>query len=109
MRDMPVTQLDPEQSTEQAEWRKAFGQIVRGKRNRLGLSQEELAEAAHCDRQTINRLENGRHAAPFERICWLAAALQCEPGELFPPTLRPRQTQPTSLPRREPGQHRRPA
>src|SRR6185312_8435420 len=104
-RDMPVTQLDPEQDTEQREWREAFGQIVRGKRKRLGMSQEQLAEAAHCDRQTINRMENGHHAAAFDRICWVAAALQVEPGDLFPPILGPQQ-QPTPLPRRYPARQR---
>jgi transcriptional regulator with XRE-family HTH domain len=101
---MPVTQLDPDQDAEQAEWRRVFGTIVRGKRKRLGLSQEHLADAAHCDRQTVNRLELGRHAASFDRICWIAAALQCEPGDLFPPiTAAQSPSAPTRLPQRYPA------
>ena len=103
---MPVTQLDPDHDAAQREWRTVFGQIVRDRRRNLRMTQERLAEAAHCDRQTINRLENGHHAASFERICWLAVALHVEPGALFPQVLPASPPQPAPLPRRYPERRR---
>lgn len=56
--------------------RRAFGLAVHGRRIDLGLSQEALAERAHCDRQSINRLEKGRFSVLLDRPWPLAAALE---------------------------------
>ena len=60
-----------------------FGETVRGLRNRLGLSQEQLAERAGCDRQSINRVENAAYTPALGRIFRLADALGVAPADLF--------------------------
>lgn len=44
----------------------AFGRLAKAARAELGMSQEELAEAAQVSRRTIGNIENGRHEAQPE-------------------------------------------
>lgn len=44
----------------------AFGRLAKAARVELGMSQEELAEAAQVSRRTIGNIENGRHEAQPE-------------------------------------------
>lgn len=55
--------------------RHAFGTAVRNARKAAGLPQWRLAEKAGCDRQSINRVENGAYAPSLDSLWRLAAAL----------------------------------
>jgi transcriptional regulator with XRE-family HTH domain len=56
---------------------------VRSRRLTLGLSQEELARRASCDRQTINRLEQAHHSASLDQWFLVAAALGVSLADLI--------------------------
>jgi transcriptional regulator with XRE-family HTH domain len=52
--------------------RKAIGGVLRAKREKLGISQEEVAERAGVDRTYVSILERGLKSPTletFERIC----------------------------------------
>lgn len=55
--------------------RHAFGTAVRNARKAAGLQQWRLAEKAGCDRQSINRVENGAYAPSLDSLWRYAAAL----------------------------------
>ncbi|MBD3943312.1 helix-turn-helix transcriptional regulator [Microbacterium sp. NEAU-LLC] len=56
-----------------------FGNIVRDRRNDLGLSQKELGERVEMSRQWIVRFENGHAAtATFDHILRIAEALDLD-------------------------------
>lgn len=61
-----------------------FGATVRARRKKLGLSQEELAEKAGVDRQSVNRAENATVGTSIDRVYQLARALGCEASDLLP-------------------------
>jgi transcriptional regulator with XRE-family HTH domain len=48
-----------------------------------GMSQEELADAAHIDRTYMSSLERCRYAASVDVLERLAAALKVDPSLLF--------------------------
>ena len=55
-----------------ADQKSAIGQVLRAKREKLGISQEELAEHAGVDRTYVSSLERGLKSPTletFERIC----------------------------------------
>ena len=60
-----------------------FGQAVRRHRKRWGLSQEALAKRAGCDRQSVNRVENGAYSPTLDRAWRLADALGVRLEELL--------------------------
>ena len=60
------------------------GQQVLAARQRLGLSQEQLAEKAGCAPATVFLVENARRNATIRSLSVLAAALGMEVAELFP-------------------------
>jgi transcriptional regulator with XRE-family HTH domain len=62
--------------------RRAFGHAVRERRERRGISQERLGEAAGLDRTYISSIERGRRNVSLINICRLAGALDCRPAEL---------------------------
>jgi transcriptional regulator with XRE-family HTH domain len=55
--------------------RRAIGDRIRAERRATGISQERLAELCGADRQTINRIEQGHHAARIDTLIRIAAAL----------------------------------
>lgn len=63
--------------------RVVFGATVRSRRERLGLSQEKLAEECGLHRTYVSSLERGRRNVSLVNICRLAGALRCEPRELL--------------------------
>lgn len=63
--------------------RLAFAAVVRARRTALGLSQEQLARRAGCDRQSIVRLETATRSPSLDRIFMLADALDVRLGELL--------------------------
>ena len=52
-------------------------------RERLLLTQVELAQRSGVAEVTINRIENGRHSARFSTVRKLAEALDVTPGDLM--------------------------
>jgi CheY-like chemotaxis protein len=68
---------------EKFELKKEFGTAVKAERNRLGLSQETLAERANLHRTYITDIERGARNLSLESICKLAAALEMPVQTLF--------------------------
>ena len=60
------------------------GQRVLAARQRLGLTQEQLAEKARCGPATVFLVENARRNVTIRSLSVLAAALGMEVAELFP-------------------------
>lgn len=59
-----------------------FGDLVRARRHRVGLSQEALALRAGVNRSYYASLEAGRRNPSLETICRLAVALGCDTADL---------------------------
>jgi CheY-like chemotaxis protein/DNA-binding XRE family transcriptional regulator len=64
--------------------KKVFGTSVRGWRNLLGISQEELAERANLHRTYVSDIERGARNLSLESIERLAHALEISVSSLFP-------------------------
>lgn len=62
---------------------KAFGAIIKAKRNALGISQEELADRAGLHRTYIGGIEQGRRNLSLLNILKVAKALAVKTDELF--------------------------
>ena len=62
---------------------KRFGAAVKARREKLALSQEELAERAGLHRTYIGGIEQGRRNLSLLNIVKLAQALGTEPATLF--------------------------
>ena len=60
------------------------GRQVSAARQRLGLTQEELAKKAGCAPATVFLVENARRNATLRSLSVLAKALDLEIAELFP-------------------------
>ena len=60
-----------------------FGHKVRRLRERLGLSQEELAAKTGFDRTYISLIERGKRNLSLLNICRFAAALETSPSALL--------------------------
>ena len=58
--------------------------VVREKREKAGLGQEELARAAGISVFKLSRIELGRQPLQVPDAIELAKVLQCDPTELFP-------------------------
>ena len=63
--------------------RRALAQVVRARRKALGLTQQELADRARCDLQTINRIENAARSTRLERAYGVAEGLGMSLPALF--------------------------
>lgn len=61
-----------------------FGEQLRHLRERGGLSQEELADAANLHRTHISLIERGQRSVRVETIERLAVALGVQPAKLMP-------------------------
>ena len=60
-----------------------FGQVIRRRRNELGLSQEELAHKAGMNRTYIGDIERGARNVALTNLVRLSAALNTTPSELL--------------------------
>jgi len=81
----------PEYSKSDLKALKAFGTIVRDKRNALdNMSQEELADRAGLHRTYIGGVERGRRNLSLLNILKIARALEAEPEDLFAAMPKPR-------------------
>ena len=58
----------------------AFGTVLRTARDAVGLSQEQLAEAADVDRMYPSLLERGLRQPTLHMLLRLAGAVDMEPG-----------------------------
>ena len=63
---------------------KSFGVSVKGRREQLGISQEELATRSNLHRTYISDIERGARNISLESITKLAAALDISVSALFP-------------------------
>lgn len=70
--------------------RDTFAMNLRGRRQALGLSQEELAGRAGLDRTYISALERSVYAATLDSIESLGQALDLDPADLLRHTAPPR-------------------
>ena len=80
------------------EIKKMFGASVKGWRNRLGISQEELAERADLHRTYVSDVERGARNLSLENITRLADALNISVASLFPAEFKPEKTNGDSRP-----------
>ena len=60
----------------------AFGQVLRDCRDKVGLSEEELAGRADVDRTYVSLLERGRRQPSLEILFRLSRALGVAPATL---------------------------
>ncbi len=63
--------------------RQTFGRNMRRRRKELGLSQEELGDAAGLEQSYISNVEAGTRNVSIDNIARTARALAVEIGELF--------------------------
>lgn len=62
---------------------KLIGSNIRRLRQRMGLSQEALADSAHLHRTYVGAIERGERNVSAENIAKIAAALGTEPHILL--------------------------
>lgn len=70
-------------NTKYVELMKAFGKAVRYYRNRLGFSQEALADRAQLDRSYMSQIERGIKNATLNSIWRIATALEVVPSQIL--------------------------
>lgn len=67
-----------------SELSKRFGEQIRSVRTAKGISQDKLAVKSQIDRSYIGRIDRGEVNITIDKLYLLAAALECDPGELLP-------------------------
>jgi XRE family transcriptional regulator, regulator of sulfur utilization len=60
-----------------------FGKRVKALRQKLGMTQEELAHRAHLHRNYVSLLERGHRGISLDTILEVAKALGVKPAKLF--------------------------
>lgn len=68
-----------------ADYRRILAKNVRAARERLGLSQEALADEAEIDRTYISGIERGKRNPSVDLLARLAEALKTTPAALLTP------------------------
>jgi transcriptional regulator with XRE-family HTH domain len=63
--------------------RKLLGSAIRARRQKIGLSQEKLAEKADVHRNYIGLVERGEQNLTVELLVRISNALGCKPSELL--------------------------
>lgn len=66
-------------STNRAAFQKRFGEIVRFRRHKLGVSQEELADRCGLHRTYVSEIERGLKSLSLNALLSLAEALEVAP------------------------------
>ncbi len=61
-----------------------FGKLVRGHRNRLGLTQDQLGGRVGLSRTSITNIEQGRQKVLLHQVFLLARSLEISPEVLLP-------------------------
>ena len=69
---------------DEAELYRWFGQLVRRHRDRLNLSQAQIADAVGLTRASVANIETGRQRIPLHQLFRLAGALQVDVDALLP-------------------------
>jgi transcriptional regulator with XRE-family HTH domain len=67
----------------QSAYRKVVARKVRARREKLGLSQEALAERANMHWTYISGVERSKYNVSLDSLVRLAKAVGCEPYELL--------------------------
>jgi len=62
---------------------KAFGEAFRRLREKQGISQGRVSEAADCDRTTVSLIERGLVSAKLETIDKMCRAIKQYPSEVM--------------------------
>jgi transcriptional regulator with XRE-family HTH domain len=62
---------------------KAFGQAFRRLREKKGISQGKVSDAADCDRTTVSLIERGLVSAKLETIDKMCKAINHYPSEVM--------------------------
>ena len=60
-----------------------LGVGIRTMREKAGLSQEALADAAGVDRSHMSRIERGKRNVSILNVCRIADALACKPSDIL--------------------------
>ena len=60
-------------------------ETIRARRILARMTQEELARAINVSYYTIKNMESGRTTVPFDLLCRIAEALDCEISDFCPP------------------------
>ncbi|KAA5803593.1 helix-turn-helix domain-containing protein [Alkalicaulis satelles] len=60
-----------------------FGRLVAAHRRRVGMTQQQLAEAVDASVYMISKIESGASGTRFAMIERLSSALEIDPAELF--------------------------
>ena len=67
------------------ELKNVFGENIKNRRKRMGLTQEQLAEKAGVSKNTISDIETGEKFVYADTLVLLAQALETEVYELLKP------------------------
>lgn len=65
------------------EFNKQFGERIKFFRNKIGLTQEQLAEKINLQPSTLSYIENGKNNISYMKLALLCQALEIEPYQLF--------------------------
>jgi transcriptional regulator with XRE-family HTH domain len=68
---------------------KHLGENIRTNRQRLNLSQDELARSVGLTRTSLTNIENGRQHPPLHTFCEIAQRLKVDPSALLPSRAEP--------------------
>lgn len=60
-----------------------FGKNVRGRREGLSLTQDELAARLECTRVNVSNIEGGRQGVSLVMFVALCGALECSPDAML--------------------------
>lgn len=69
-------------TSRQIRFRRSLGNLLRGRRQELMLSQGELADAVAVTQASISNYETGRSEAPLSILLCLCKELRLHPAEL---------------------------
>lgn len=61
------------------------GRTIRHRRRSLGFSQEQLADPLNLTFQQVQKYERGANRVSASKLFAIARALDCQPGDFFPP------------------------
>lgn len=76
-------------SDEIAKYRESVAANIRALRQRLSLTQEQLAELVGIDKKYLERLEGGTRSPSLATLVLLATALRVSPAKLLRPAKLP--------------------
>lgn len=63
--------------------------FIKGRRKKLNISQEKLADMVGVSTATISNLETGRNGFTDKTLAAIADALKCHPADLMLPMVQP--------------------